>query len=72
MGVLKNKGIPTFIYYIKPLHLQKAYENFLTATQGTLPVCEELSDRVLSLPMHPYLSKDIQDYIIESIKNNLG
>ena len=72
MNALKNKGIPTFIYYIKPLHLQKAYEHFLTATQGSLPVCEDLSDHVVSLPMHPYLLPDVQDYIIETVQDILA
>lgn len=72
MAKLKKEGIPTFVYYIKPLHQQKAYKHFLTATQGSLPVCEKLSERVLSLPMHPYLSIDTQDYIIKTIQDSLA
>ena len=68
MATLKDQGIPTFVYYVKPLHLQNAYKHFLTGTGGNLPVCEGLAHRVVSLPMHPYLNKDTQDYIIEQVR----
>ena len=64
---LQAKGIPTVIYYVKPLHLQLAYKNYPVAENAGLPVCERLSQHVLSLPMHPYLDKETQDYIIESL-----
>ena len=69
MQDLKSEGIPTFIYYIKPLHLQTAYKHFPTASSGGLPICENLANRVLSLPMHPYLEEDVQERIIESIRD---
>ncbi len=53
---LKNKGVPTAIYYPKPLHLQTAFEE-LGYKQGDFPVSEDFSARIFSLPMHPYLSK---------------
>jgi UDP-2-acetamido-2-deoxy-ribo-hexuluronate aminotransferase len=53
---LKNKGIPTMIYYKKPLHLQGAYSD-LGYKLGDFPVSEKMSDCVLSLPMHPYLEE---------------
>lgn len=68
MQELKDEGIPTFVYYIKPLHLQTAYKHFLTATGHSLPVCERLANHVLSLPMHPYLEESIQRKIIEMVK----
>ena len=44
-------GIPTMIYYAKPLHQQTAYQHFPTSTgKGTLPVSEQLAKTVLSLP----------------------
>ena len=49
---LKEIGIPTMVYYIKPLHQQTAYQAYLTATEGALPVCEALSQSVLSLPIN--------------------
>ena len=51
---LKVAGVPTMIYYNKPLHLQKALSN-LGYKLGDFPVSEEASERILSLPMHPYL-----------------
>jgi len=69
---LQEKGIPTVIYYVKPLHLQLAYKDYPVAEGSGLPVCERLSQRVLSLPMHPYLDEETQDYIIESLVEEMG
>jgi dTDP-4-amino-4,6-dideoxygalactose transaminase len=55
---LKDAGIPSVVYYVKPLHLQTAYKNYPTATGGSLPVCEKLSEMVLSLPMSGYVESD--------------
>jgi dTDP-4-amino-4,6-dideoxygalactose transaminase len=56
---LKAKGIPSMVYYIKPMHKQSAF-NELKCGEGNLEVTNVLCDTVLSLPMHPYLSeKDI-------------
>ena len=63
---LKEQGIPTAIYYPMPLHKQEAYKNCLTA--GDLSVSENLSTRVLSLPMSGYLSGDEAQHIINNIK----
>ena len=52
---LKELGIPTMIYYGKPLHLQAAYRAYPTAGCKELPVCEALSNEVLSLPMSGYV-----------------
>ncbi len=54
---LKAQGIPTAVYYPTPLHLSTAYKH-LNYSEGSLPVCEDLSRRVLSLPMHPYLTDE--------------
>jgi len=53
---LKAAGVPTAIYYPRPLHQQPAYATFPHAAGG-LSVSERLAARVLSLPMHPYLDK---------------
>jgi dTDP-4-amino-4,6-dideoxygalactose transaminase len=51
---LKRAGVPSAIYYPRPLHLQPAYRD---AHDGTaLPVSEDLASRILALPIHPYLS----------------
>ena len=48
-------GVPTAVYYPRPLHRQTAYSTF-PAGPGGLSVSEDLSGRVLSLPLHPYLT----------------
>ena len=54
---LKDNNIPTAIYYITPLHLQKVF-SYLGYSDGSFPVTEDICSRVLSLPMNPYLSED--------------
>lgn len=57
-----SEGIPTAIYYPRPLHLQKAfgYQGYKT---GDFPVSEDVAGRILSLPMHPYLLPEDQEKI---------
>jgi dTDP-4-amino-4,6-dideoxygalactose transaminase len=62
---LKAAGVPTAIYYPKPLHQQTAYRHF--PGTGVLGVSERLSKEVLSLPMHPYLDEPAQGRVIEAI-----
>ena len=69
-AALKAEGVPTAIYYPKPLHRQKAYERYPVAGNG-LPVCERLADEVISLPMHPYLSDEVQDRIVAAVREAL-
>jgi dTDP-4-amino-4,6-dideoxygalactose transaminase len=54
---LSDAEIPTAVYYPKPLHLQPAFKGN-GGTVGAFPVSEDLSRRVFSLPMHPYLSDE--------------
>lgn len=54
---LKAQGIPTMVYYPKPMHLQQAFEGRSLCLDGC-PVTSALCDRVLSLPMGPYLTSD--------------
>jgi dTDP-4-amino-4,6-dideoxygalactose transaminase len=70
-AALKAKGIPTAIYYPKPLHQQTAYSKFPCAGNG-VPVSERLAGEVLSLPMHPYLEEAVQDRIITAVREALG
>lgn len=53
---LKEAGVPTMIYYITPLPYLAVY-NELGYVKGDFAVSEEYSERVLSLPMHPYLTE---------------
>ena len=64
---LHEEGIPSVVYYVKPLHLQEAYRHFPRAPGG-LPVSEALPQRILCLPMHPYLTSADQERIISSIR----
>jgi dTDP-4-amino-4,6-dideoxygalactose transaminase len=63
---LKAAGVPTAIYYPKPLHQQIAYSRYPVAGNG-LPVAERLAREVLSVPMHPYLDVATQGRIIHSL-----
>jgi dTDP-4-amino-4,6-dideoxygalactose transaminase len=67
MNKLKENGIPSVIYYPKPLHLQDAFKN-LGYIKGDFPVSEDIASRIFSLPMHPYLKDDE----IEKICNVIG
>ncbi|MEG2800125.1 MAG: DegT/DnrJ/EryC1/StrS aminotransferase family protein [Erysipelotrichaceae bacterium] len=55
---LKEEGIPTMVYYPKPLHQQTVYMDYKYNLED-LTECERISNCVLSLPMHPYLTKEI-------------
>lgn len=59
---LEEAGVPTAIYYPKPLHLQAAFA-YLDYRQGDFPVSEECAGRIFSLPMHPYLAAGHQRHI---------
>jgi len=65
---LKEKGIPTAIYYPRCLHEQPVFGN-LGYQYGDFPESEKASKEVISLPMHPYLSKADQDKVIEAVKS---
>ena len=67
MDALKADGVPTMIYYPRPLHHQTAYKHYPIAGNG-LASCERLSQEVMSLPMHPYLSESDQDYIVACVR----
>ena len=67
---LAAHGIPTAIYYPRPLHHQPAYESHVVPTHG-LPVSERLCQEVLSLPMHPYLEPADQELVIAGLLRDL-
>jgi dTDP-4-amino-4,6-dideoxygalactose transaminase len=70
-AALKDEGIPTAIYYPKPLHRQGAYAGFPLA-DGGLAVSDRLADEVISLPMHAYLDEPVQDRIVEAVRRALA
>lgn len=69
--MLKNAGIPSAIYYPMPLNQQGGYAKF-PSVPGGVPVSERLSRQVLSLPMHAYLESDIQNIIVEAVRDAIG
>ncbi|RIH64613.1 DegT/DnrJ/EryC1/StrS family aminotransferase [Mariniphaga sediminis] len=64
---LKEKGIPSMVYYPGVIHLQEAYK-FLGHGKGDFPVSEHLAETVLSLPMHTELTEEQLDYITRVIQ----
>jgi UDP-2-acetamido-2-deoxy-ribo-hexuluronate aminotransferase len=65
---LKNAGIPTAVHYPRPIHAQPAYAQYV---KDATPTSDLLANRVMSLPMHPYLEADTQDSIVKALKNAL-
>lgn len=66
-AALKEQGIPTMVYYPKPMHKQLAFG--LAADYGfDCSVTERLCDTVLSLPMHPYLKDEEIEQVAEAVK----
>jgi UDP-2-acetamido-2-deoxy-ribo-hexuluronate aminotransferase len=63
---LRQDGIPTMVYYQKPMHLLDALE-YLGHQEGDFPEAESACHRVLSLPFHPYLKTDDQQSVIGGI-----
>lgn len=63
---LKDAGVPSAVYYPLPLHQQTCYKKYPSAQD--MSTCEALSQKVFSLPMHPYLKPETQDYIIDAVK----
>lgn len=63
---MKEKGIPTMVYYPRGLHQQAAYK-WMGLSDREYPNTVRATDCVLSLPMHPYLEESDQKYIIESL-----
>ena len=63
---LKSNGVPTAVYYPKPLHMQDAFAG-LGYKRGDFPVSERIADSIFSIPMHPYLGYEDQDYIVDAI-----
>ncbi len=68
---LAEAGIPTMIYYPKPMHLQAPYAPY-GGGEGSLPVSEAICEEVMSLPMHPYLSDEDAGRVAEMVKQAAG
>jgi len=66
---LKEKGVPTAVYYPIPLSQQKGYQHFPSAPT---PVSKRISKSVVALPMHPYMDAATQDVIIAAVLASVG
>lgn len=66
---LEAEGIPSAVYYRKPLHQQAVFAHLASAKQK-FPATEQAAKEVISLPFHPYLKQSNQDRIIETIIKN--
>ena len=66
---LKAQGIPAMVYYPKPLHLQAAFKG---EAQDQCPVATSLCSRVLSLPLHPYITEEDIEIVCSAIKATLA
>lgn len=70
-AALKEKGIPSMVYYPKPMHKQEAFagqEYDDSDFANTMSLC----DTVLSLPMHPYLTDDDLDAVVHAVMNTIN
>ena len=64
---MKEKNIPTMVYYPKPMHTQVAFSDTDSCKADT-PVTDAICKSVLALPIHPYMSKDDVEYVASSLK----
>jgi UDP-2-acetamido-2-deoxy-ribo-hexuluronate aminotransferase len=70
-AALKQAQVPTAVHYPVPLNLQPVFAH-LNRPEGSFPVAEAASRRVMSLPMHPFLDEPTQDAIVGAVKRALG
>ena len=64
---LENNGVETRINF-PPLHLQPIYKKLYNFSNGMLPICEDISERVLGLPIFLKMTEEEQDYITDIIR----
>jgi UDP-2-acetamido-2-deoxy-ribo-hexuluronate aminotransferase len=67
---MKARGIPTAVHYPVPLHMQPVFAN-LNYAAGSFPVAEGAAQRVISLPMHPYLAEEHQVRVVHALKESV-
>lgn len=68
ISALKERGISTGIHYPIPCHLQQAYD-FLDYEEDSLPIAENIAEKIISLPMYPELSETAVDYVCTQLAN---
>ena len=67
---MKEQDIPTMVYYMKPMHKQGAFAGTDSAL-AECPITESLCDRVLSLPMHPYMTEEAVEFVVSELANTI-
>lgn len=67
---MQSFGIPTAVHYPIPMHLQPLMQGH-GFTAGDFPIAESAAKRVVSLPMHPYLTEEDQAQIVNAVKTSL-
>lgn len=70
-ATLKEHGVPSMVYYVKPMHKQEAF-SYLDIEDHDFMITNQLCDTVLSLPMHPYLSEDDIQKVCDVISSAIG
>ncbi len=68
---LKDKGIPTNIYYPKPQHILTVFEH-LAYAENDMPTAMQTAKNILALPFHPYLSQEQVEMVATAIKEGLA
>lgn len=69
--LLHEKGVPTAVHYPVPLHMQPVFAH-LNKPEGSFPVAEAAARKVMSLPMHPYLSEEELITITTAVRDSLS
>jgi len=68
---LKENGVGNAIYYPLSLHMQNCFKD-LGYAEGDMPESEKASNEVLSLPVYPELTEDMQRYVVETVLDHVG
>ena len=68
---MKTLGVPTAVHYPIALHEQPVFD-YLEQPEGAFPVSEAAARRVISLPMHPYLTEEQQGRVVEALRQSVG
>jgi UDP-2-acetamido-2-deoxy-ribo-hexuluronate aminotransferase len=68
---LQSRGIPTAVHYPVPMHMQQALSH-LEYQEGDFPHSERASRRVVSLPMHPYMTLEEQQQVVSAVEESMA
>ncbi|MBN1353340.1 MAG: DegT/DnrJ/EryC1/StrS family aminotransferase, partial [Candidatus Omnitrophica bacterium] len=66
---LREKGVMASVHFTPPVHMQRYYARTYNYGKGDLPVTEDVSDRIVTLPMYPGLTRKELDYIVRSVEH---